>query len=101
MMAWNGRGSTRRWREQRARILRRDPVCQLGLDVCTQVSTNVDHIVPVSEGGTDHPANLRGVCANCHGVKTHEESARGRARSRQRKLDANTEPHPGVIPPDA
>lgn len=27
---------------------------------------HIDHIVPVSEGGTDHPANLRVLCSACN-----------------------------------
>ena len=36
----------------------------------------VDHILPVSQGGTDHPANLQLLCNNCNSVKgtgTQEE----------------------------
>lgn len=29
-------------------------------------ATEVDHIIPLSAGRTDHPANLRGLCSECH-----------------------------------
>jgi 5-methylcytosine-specific restriction enzyme A len=64
-----------KWMKKRRRILRRDPVCR----VCKrEPSVEVDHIVPLSEGGTDKDSNLAGVCANCHRVKTQEESRRAR-----------------------
>ena len=93
-MTW-GRGSTRQWRELRARILRRDPECQLRFDVCTGISTNVDHILNVEAGGTDAPGNLQGVCANCHGVKTQREAAAGRAKQKR-----PTPRHPGLLEGD-
>ena len=30
----------------------------------------VDHIEPLSEGGTDHPSNMIAICPNCHVAKT-------------------------------
>lgn len=64
-------GSTRRWRTMRARILRRDPMCQLNLLGCTTVATCVDHIVPVSRGGPMFdPDNLRGACRSCNRQKS-------------------------------
>jgi 5-methylcytosine-specific restriction endonuclease McrA len=33
----------------------------------------LDHIVPLSEGGTDHPSNLQVLCACCHAAKSHAE----------------------------
>ena len=30
------------------------------------VELHVDHVVPVSRGGTDHPANLVAACATCN-----------------------------------
>jgi 5-methylcytosine-specific restriction protein A len=60
-------GSTRQWRTIRARILRRDGhACQLRLPGCTVTATHVDHIVPVINGGTDNPVNLRAACAACN-----------------------------------
>lgn len=55
-----------------------------GLDVAgpfnvLEVRWEVDHIVPVIEGGTDDPANLRLLCVRCH----HEHTAKW-SRSRAR-----------------
>lgn len=59
-------GSTWQWRTIRARILERDQgVCQL----CGDRATQVDHIVPRIEGGTDNDANLQALCAACNLAK--------------------------------
>lgn len=51
------------WPWIRAVVLRRDnDTCRL----CGAHATHVDHIVPRHLGGTDHPANLRALCAACH-----------------------------------
>jgi 5-methylcytosine-specific restriction protein A len=36
---------------------------------------DVDHIVPVAEGGTDDPANLRLLCMACHVAVGYEQRA--------------------------
>lgn len=72
-MAWpttsrHERGYGAAWDRLRRRILRRDlymcqcPECK-GLG---KTATEVDHIVPKGEGGTDDPTNLRAVNADCH-----------------------------------
>ena len=30
----------------------------------------VDHVIPLSRGGADHPSNMIALCPNCHAVKT-------------------------------
>ena len=59
-----------RWMKLRAQILARDPVCK----VCNRAeSLQVDHIVPLSQGGGDEYANLQGICIPCHKDKTARE----------------------------
>ena len=70
------RGS--RWTTIRRTVIREEPFCKDG-SVCggTAPSTEVDHIIPLFEGG--HPTareNLRGICGPCHNKKTREEHAR-------------------------
>jgi 5-methylcytosine-specific restriction endonuclease McrA len=36
--------------------------CQL----CGALAEHVDHIRRVADGGADHPANLRALCAGCN-----------------------------------
>ena len=64
-------GSTRRWRNVRARVLRRDLLCLLQLPGCTTISTTADHILPVARGGALYDMdNLRGACASCNRAKS-------------------------------
>ena len=67
------RGYDRRWRRLRRMVLAREPLCR----ACRAMapprytpSTQVDHIVPKSEGGPDTFANLQGLCATHHSQKT-------------------------------
>ena len=61
------RGYDRSWQKLREAILARDPTCRhCGL----APSTDVDHIKPKRDGGSDHPANLQGLCHRCHSRKT-------------------------------
>lgn len=56
-------GSTRSWRKIRAQILALDAyTCRM----CGGTATEVDHIMRVIDGGTDHPSNLRSLCHDCH-----------------------------------
>jgi 5-methylcytosine-specific restriction endonuclease McrA len=56
-------GSTRRWREIRLGILRRDDyVCHW----CAGPANSVDHLVPRVEGGTDDAVNLVAACQSCN-----------------------------------
>lgn len=74
LYAGKSRGSA--WTKLREAILRRDDyLCQ----VCAEAGqiTNakeVDHIVPISQGGDDEPYNLQSICRPCHIAKTAKES---------------------------
>lgn len=61
-------GATR----QRARdlVFRRQPICA---HCKAEVSQELDHIIPISEGGTDAWENLQGLCITCHKAKTARE----------------------------
>ncbi|WP_425298093.1 HNH endonuclease [Nocardia brasiliensis] len=51
----------------RRMILTRDArLCQIRADGCLTDATQVDHIIPVSRGGTNDPANLRAACTPCN-----------------------------------
>jgi len=66
--------SARPWRRKRAEVLARQPFC-----ACGAAATEVDHIVPVEDEGTDADENLQGICNRCHRSKTAGEvSRRGR-----------------------
>lgn len=71
---------TRRWQKLRLMYLRANPLC---VD-CKKKdkivpATEVHHILPVSDGGTDSEENLQGLCKSCHSTKTRQDSTqRGR-----------------------
>ena len=55
------------WDKLRMIVLARDAHrCQLGLDGCTSVATEVDHRTPRAAGGLDDLHNLRSLCHHCH-----------------------------------
>ena len=38
-----------------------------------EASVEVDHIIPVTKGGTDERDNLQGICKECHEEKTRKD----------------------------
>ena len=65
------RGYGSYWDKLRLRILARDNyLCQcprcLGGKLRLMPATEVDHILPKANGGTDDPGNLRSVSGECH-----------------------------------
>lgn len=56
------------WQAVRTQILERDQhQCQFRGPRCKGIATQVDHIVPLSEGGArlEH-SNLRAICSTCN-----------------------------------
>lgn len=66
------------WDTLRRQILERDSglcvLCRAAGRV--EAAHEVDHRVPVNEGGTDHPDNLQSLCIPCHKTKTAAEARR-------------------------
>lgn len=67
----NQRGYDARWRKLRLMYLRAHPLCV----VCARENrvteaTDVDHIIPKRDGGTDEESNLQSMCHSCHSRKT-------------------------------
>lgn len=82
-MAWHRtsrheRGYGTAWDKARQATLKRDrhlcQVCEAAGRVT--VATEVDHITPKAEGGTDDMSNLAAICSNCHKAKTARENGR-------------------------
>lgn len=90
-MTW-ARGSTRQSRRERAQVLAAWPICYLQYPGCTTVATEDDHVIPLSQGGSDSLDNRRGACRQCHRIKSQREAAAGRRTKRGRP----TERHPGL-----
>ena len=88
---------------ERARILARDVVCQLHYDCCLGDATMVDHVMPLSVLGSDHPmlndpSNLQGACRPCHDRKTEGDKLAGIRASNARRAARKKLPqgkHPG------
>lgn len=62
-----------RWGTIRARHLKREPLCRMCMAKVPsrpRIATEVDHIVPLSAGGTDADDNLQSLCSECHNLKT-------------------------------
>jgi 5-methylcytosine-specific restriction protein A len=78
-----GRGG-RPWRRKREEILKRDSYLCVP---CKQqdritLASEVDHVIPQAEGGSEDDSNLQSICEACHKAKTHAEAARGVKRHR-------------------
>jgi len=70
------RGYGAEWERLRRQALDRDnglcqPCFALG---GIKIGTQVDHIIPKAQGGTDDLANLQTICEACHKAKTSRES---------------------------
>lgn len=78
------RGYGAQWRKLRDMFLREHPLCEC--EECRRLgrvraATDVDHIIPRSQGGTDDRANLQALAHECHSRKTAKQDGRfGRTR---------------------
>jgi 5-methylcytosine-specific restriction protein A len=76
------RTGTTRHIANRKEILKRQPDCRIGYpDICTGISTDADHIVALSQGGTDDLSNLQGACRRCHLRKASLEGHEARGHN--------------------
>jgi 5-methylcytosine-specific restriction endonuclease McrA len=76
------------WAQALRRHGRRCYVCG-----ATGVPLRRDHIIPVSEGGTNDLANCGPICDPCHKPKSERERIRA-YRRKQAKAKRPAEPHP-------
>lgn len=67
------RGYGHRWRAIRARYLKLHPRCE----VCGELASELDHIIPIRAGGTNHWDNLQALCKSCHSKKTNRYDGGG------------------------
>lgn len=76
IMGWDATTRTRGRKgvEQRTRRLRAEPLCRhCYAKGITTLAREVDHITPLSAGGTDTDDNVQSLCLNCHAAKTAKE----------------------------
>ncbi|MFV5212707.1 HNH endonuclease [Azonexus caeni] len=85
--AWKKRNNApkritgRRLQKLRDQLFADDPLCaECRRHGMITPATQRDHIIPLSEGGTDDISNIQGLCHDCHKAKTERESQRGRVR---------------------
>lgn len=58
----------------RVEVLQDEPFCRKCASKAEQtVATQVDHIVPLVQGGTEDRSNLQPLCDDCHEEKTSAE----------------------------
>lgn len=91
------RGYGYAWTKLRTRILRRDGyLCQpcKRAGRATQ-ATEVDHITPKAQDGTDDPENLESTCAPCHERKTAREAREARGLKPKRLIGVDGWPVDG------
>jgi len=70
------RGYGPRWQRYRRLYIAENPLC-INFDECHNVTTIVDHIQPVSQGGDFwDPKNHQPMCKSCHDRKTAEKDGR-------------------------
>jgi len=88
----HARGYGAAWDRLRISILERDQyVCRCV--TCTakgriRPATEVDHVTPKSQGGTDDPGNLCAINRDCHLAKSQREALAGRGITEQRPSKA-------------
>lgn len=67
-----GYGAT--WDRLRLMVLAREPLCRSCMaEGRTTPAEEVDHIIPLRQGGTNADGNLQALCRACHARKTATE----------------------------
>lgn len=62
----------------RTQVRREEPMCRICLSRGrTSATEEVDHIKPLSAGGSNARSNLQGLCKPCHKVKSDSEQPGG------------------------
>lgn len=85
---WERKGATRTSTQQHrkwaAAVKKRDPYCRIHYaDICTHITQEADHIVPVALGGAEFDlANGQGTCRPCHRRKSSREGHVGKGVAR-------------------
>lgn len=66
----------RGWRlqQRRAAYFAEHPLCRLCERAgVVRLATELDHVIPLEQGGADDWSNLQGLCHDCHAAKTAGE----------------------------
>ena len=74
-------------KEERKAIIDETPICV----ACDKRKGNqIDHIIPLSMGGTNEPENLQVLCKECHFEKSRAEQEEGYVKESQTESSFNT-----------
>jgi 5-methylcytosine-specific restriction endonuclease McrA len=67
---WHGRPQIDDWIKLKQFVYQRDEgICQYCLQPVEYMHTHCHHVLELSEGGTNHPSNLKTLCRECHKVR--------------------------------
>lgn len=79
--AKNERRASRAHPSKGAGALMRRAINRAGIGVCAHCrgthsarAIEIDHVLPLEDGGLDEPANLQPLCHGCHAIKTQAEN---------------------------
>lgn len=68
--------------ERRARLLIASPLCAICLQRgLTTAAIEVDHVIPLHQGGPDIDSNTQNLCVPCHQEKTKQDGSAWRRGS--------------------
>jgi 5-methylcytosine-specific restriction endonuclease McrA len=70
-----------RYKANREIVLAQEPTCHWRFEGCTGKSTQADHLIAVSRGGSNDLSNLVGSCESCNrlrGIDLGNQTKRGR-----------------------
>ena len=64
---WFGRPGVSDWVRLKQYVYERDRgICQVCKEPTAYEKTHCHHVLELSEGGTNHPSNLKTLCHKCH-----------------------------------
>ncbi|MEM7133345.1 MAG: HNH endonuclease signature motif containing protein [Chloroflexota bacterium] len=90
-IGWYGRPSTKVWRKLRQVIFARDEGrCRYCHDRVELHQCHIHHVLELSQGGTNHPTNLKTLCVSCHRLR-HPHMLTKAAALGQKKEENATE----------
>jgi hypothetical protein len=106
-MTWGNRPRSRIPQRVKDQVKRRDKVCQLQYEGCTQRIDEMDHIIGLAAQGIPrtpvlNATSIQGVCRHCHAIKSEQQRRDGIAKAKAQrgsisKRYRDVEPHPGRI----
>ncbi|MCL4780693.1 MAG: HNH endonuclease [Gammaproteobacteria bacterium] len=74
------RGYGKDWERLRNWYLSDHPVCEIRTHCRGEAATEVDHVIPISQGGARlDQGNLQATCRRCHNAKTGRQRRGGTA----------------------